>query len=198
MAAANRERLLAEVDTVAVIDVAGWYPQNAPAFLAERLGAHPAREYVTGIGGEEPLEAVNRIAEEIASGSASVALIAGCNNLKTLRRARKAGVELDWVTGGRGEPVLIGSRKLGSSELENGYGLASPPSIYPIFENALRARRGLGGQKKRAIVRLASRLSRCGRRRTGRAASVLVMGGMILRRPHGGNLRRTISNRPIK
>ena len=33
------ERLLGEVDTVAVVDVVGWRPHNPPALLSERLGA---------------------------------------------------------------------------------------------------------------------------------------------------------------
>ena len=137
------ERMLADADTVCVVEVAGWYPQNAPQMLAERLGAAPVRQYVTGIGGELPLTAVNRIADEIVAGTTRVALIAGCNNLKTLERARKARLKLDWATGGSSEPTMIGSRRHGSSEIEKAHGLATPPTVYPIFENALRARRRL-------------------------------------------------------
>jgi acetyl-CoA C-acetyltransferase len=143
---------LATADTVAVVDVAGWGAKNFPGLLAERIGATPAREYVTGIGGETPLVLVNQVATQIAAGDSKLAVLAGCNNLKTLRRARKEGVTLDWTKGGTGEPTLIGSRQLGSTKLEDGYGLDGPTSIYPIFENALRAHRGLSLDTHRGRV----------------------------------------------
>jgi acetyl-CoA C-acetyltransferase len=141
--AAAGDRMLADADTVGVIEIAGWRAKNFPRLLAERIGAKPAREYITGIGGETPLVVVNQIATEIASGVARVAVIAGCNNLRTLRRAREAGVELKWEKGGDGEPTMIATREPGSSEMEMHYGLTAPAFVYPIFENALRARRRL-------------------------------------------------------
>ena len=45
--------------------------------------------------------------------------------------------------GGSGEPTRLGVNRRGSSKAEAEYGLNLPPDIYPIFENALRARRGL-------------------------------------------------------
>jgi len=156
--AAAADRVLADADTVAVIDIIGWGAQNVPRLLAERIGAKPDREYTTGIGGEGPLVVVNQIASEIANGTARVAAIAGCNNLKTIRRARGAGIELNWETGGSGEPTLIGDREAGNSEVENQYGLTAPLNIYPIFENALRAHRGLDLEVHRA--RLGALMSR--------------------------------------
>ncbi|MFQ5418171.1 MAG: acetyl-CoA acetyltransferase [Myxococcota bacterium] len=146
------ERVLADADTIAVVDIAGWRAGDAPRQLASRIGAKPLRRYTTGIGGELPLVVANRIAGEIASGAARVALLVGCNNLKTLRRAHDQGVALDWTKGGDGDSQQIGTRERGSSEVEKRYGLATPPSVYPIFENALRARRGLGLDRHRASI----------------------------------------------
>jgi len=143
-------RLLAEADTVAVIDVAAWGAKNIPRLLAEKLLASPAHEFVTGIGGETPLVLVNQLANRIAAGESHIAVVAGCNNIKTLRNAAKAGVELDWKIGGSGEPVMIGSRRLGNNEIEKRYGLVSPTSVYPIFENALRVHRALDLEAHRA------------------------------------------------
>jgi acetyl-CoA C-acetyltransferase len=150
--AAAGDRALPHADTVGIIDIVAWRTRNFPRLLAERIGAKPAREYMTGIGGESPLVAVNQIANEIASGVARVAVIAGCNAMKTLRSARKAGVELQWERGGSGEPTLIGGRKLGNSEGESQYGLTAPIFVYPIFENALRAHRGLDLETHRERV----------------------------------------------
>jgi acetyl-CoA C-acetyltransferase len=149
-AAGGAEGPLADADTVSVVDVAAWRAQNVPDLLAEKVGASPAHAFTTGIGGELPLVLVNQLADRIAAGNSRIALIAGCNNLKTLKRAQKEGVALDWQTGGRGEPESVGSRRLGNSELEEQYGLSSPTSVYPIFENALRAARGLDLEAHRA------------------------------------------------
>jgi acetyl-CoA C-acetyltransferase len=146
------DRALADADSIAVIDVAAWGCQNAARLLAERIGASPAREYGTGIGGEAPLVAVNHIANEIATGASRVAVIAGCNNLKTLRAAHKQGIDLGWEAGGEGEPTLFATRKMGSSGIELHYGLNSPPTVYPIFENALRAHRGLDLESHRKLL----------------------------------------------
>jgi acetyl-CoA C-acetyltransferase len=150
--AAAGARALADADTVGVIDITGWGARNLPRLLAERIGAKPAREYTTGTGGETPLVVVNHIANEIAAGVVRVAAITGCNNLATLGRARRAGVELSWQNGGSGEPTLICERTLGNSDRENQYGLAAPSFVYPIFENALRAHRGLDLESHRARV----------------------------------------------
>jgi len=146
------DAVLAACDRVAVIDVAAWRCTNPPGALAERLGANPAHLYSTGIGGEVPLVVVNRIAHEIAFGEAGIALIAGANNLKSLRGLLEQGVKPDWNVEVAGEPTLISDRKLGSSEVEAQYGLDSPPTIYPIFENALRAHRGLDLESHRQRV----------------------------------------------
>jgi acetyl-CoA C-acetyltransferase len=154
------DRALSVIDTVGVVQVAGWKARNGPRLLAETLQAKPNREIVTATGGEIPLTLVNDIASRIADGEARVALVAGSNNLRTLRRARKAGLRLDWERGGGGEPALFGENRMGSSERERDYGLNMPADVYPVFENALRARRGLGLEDhRRRVGALMSRFS---------------------------------------
>jgi acetyl-CoA C-acetyltransferase len=137
------DRLLRELDSIALVTSYPNRANNPVRLLAERIGARPAREYVSEVGGQIGVTIANFIAERITRGEAGTALIAGCNNLKTVARARQAGVELDWASGGEGEPELVGELKMGNSKYEARYGLDTPPQIYPIFENALRARRGL-------------------------------------------------------
>ncbi len=142
-AAGAGEMVLRGLDTLGVVGSIGWYPQNAPRLLAERLGAQPRREFGTPIGGETPLYMVNSLARRIATGEVATALVCGTHNMRTRRRAQAGGVELDWETGGSGEPELLGVNRPGSTQAEAAYGLGYPASIYPIFENALRARRAL-------------------------------------------------------
>jgi len=142
-------RALRELDTVGIVEVVAWRPKNGPRLLAERLGATARREILTATGGEIPITLVNDLARRIAAGEVRVALVAGANQVRTLRRAKRAGVKLDWSTGGSGDPTRFGVHKPGSTPLEMEYGLRMPPDVYPLFENALRARRGLDRETHR-------------------------------------------------
>jgi acetyl-CoA C-acetyltransferase len=150
--AGTGERALRELDTLGVVDVVAWRPQNAPRLLCESIGAHPTRELITAVGGEMALVMINQVAREIASGGARLALVAGANNMRTLRRARNARIKLDWPKGGSGAPEVLGVTRGGNSVAEAEYGLGRPTDIYPIFENALRARRGLDLETHRRRV----------------------------------------------
>jgi acetyl-CoA C-acetyltransferase len=154
------ERLLRAIDTCALVEVAGWSPANGPALLAESLGACPRRTLVSAVGGEMGLTLLGRVAGLVAAGEARVAFVAGCNNLRTLRVAQARGIRLAWETGGTGAPEVVGVTRAGSSALELRYGLGRPVDVYPLFENALRARRGLAPQAHLANVgRLMSRFT---------------------------------------
>lgn len=134
---------LRRIDTVGIVDVLAWRPKNAANLLGSALAAHPAHEWVTAVGGESPLRLTNHVAGLIRSGESKIALLAGCNQVKTLRRARKLGTRLDWPMDGDAEPKRLGVDKAGTSPTEAAHGMMMPTDIYPIFENALRARRGV-------------------------------------------------------
>ena len=143
---------LEKLDTIAVIDAVAWRTTNAPRLVADALGAKPAREVTSGIGGEVPVALLNDLAQRILERRSEMALLVGANNVRTMMRARKEGVALDWMTPSvqSGEPEVFRETRPGASETEKSYGLASPTQIYPIFENALRARRGLDLEAHRA------------------------------------------------
>jgi acetyl-CoA C-acetyltransferase len=146
------DRALAELDTVAVASPVGWRTSNPARALSERLGARPARELLLAVGGEMPLTFLDHLAGEIAAGRARSGLVGGVHNLRTLRRARKQAVELAWAEPDGGTPVLFGENKSGTSDEEVRHGLDRPSSLYPLFENALRARRGLDLETHRSRV----------------------------------------------
>ena len=135
--------LLRQLDTVALVGSVGWHPDNPADLVAEKIGAHPPNQYTTGTGGQSGIMLLNFIASQILAGKSRLALVAGCNNLKVLMKARSVGRRLIWTRGGRGEVTMVGNDKPGSNELESAYGLENPPDFYPLFENAMRAERGL-------------------------------------------------------
>ena len=142
-------KCLQKLDTIALVGIAGWHPDNSPDLVASKLGAHPARQFVTGTGGQVGITLLNFIASEIVKGESEFALVAGCNNLKVLMKAIGSGTQLSWTRGGTGVPLLVGGDEPGSSDLEGQYGLKQPPDIYPLFENAMRAKLGLSFEQHR-------------------------------------------------
>ena len=134
---------LASIDRLGLPSPVGWRARNAPGYLAQALGATSTRCSLGAVGGEMPLRMLDAFAEEIRAGRSRSALLVGTHNLKTVRRARKAGVELEWTEDGSGAPEAFGETKPGHSDAEAAVGLDRPSTIYPLFENALRARRGL-------------------------------------------------------
>ena len=151
---------LAGLDRVAVVNLFSWRYGNAPRALAGRLGAAPRDEIYTTIGGNTPQALVNRTAADVAAGRTSLALVAGAEAMATLRRARKAKVRLAWSAETPGEPASFGEGRDGTSATETDHGLFLPVQVYPLFENAIRARRGRSIPEHQAhLGRLCSRLS---------------------------------------
>ncbi len=143
------EKLLREIDTIGLVSVVGWYPKSASALLGEKLGVKPASTFYTADGGEIPLTLVNHVAKRIKDGQTRIALIAGANNLKTIELARKEKISLEWEQGGEDKPAMIGIDKPSNSKREERHGLWVPIHFYPLFENALRAARGLDFESHR-------------------------------------------------
>jgi len=153
-------RLLERLDSIAVANILSWHYSNAPGLLAERLRARPAQQIYTTVGGNTPQFLINEAAGQIMAGRVRFALIAGAEAVRTLLRARRANVDLHWTSGGTGSPTVLGEAKHGTSDHEVNHGLHLPTTIYPLFENALRAHYGLGLEAHRQrLGALCSRMS---------------------------------------
>ncbi|MCY3890447.1 MAG: acetyl-CoA acetyltransferase [bacterium] len=141
------QSVFAQVDTYLQIPLAYWTPLNGAALVAERLGIDgQAQVQHTGGGGEIGVLAANHLAAEIMAGRTEVALMTGGQIWKTHERAKAAGVELDWPTGGDptgADEQFAPVAKPMVSEIEERHGLTRPIQAYPLFENALRAAQGL-------------------------------------------------------
>lgn len=134
--------LLRSVDAVAVLSVVSARYRNAPDALATRLGINPKRKIYTTFGGNTPQFLVNHLAQEIAAGKIRAALVTGVEAIYTARHAMKTGgVKWD-LAQGSGEPEVIGDPRLGSNAYEERYGARMPIQVYPLYENAFRARHG--------------------------------------------------------
>lgn len=133
--------LLLAADSVQVVNIIAWQYADAPGLLAQRLGANPTHKLYSAIGGETPQRLVNETAQAIAEGRTRIALIAGAEAMHSRRLARNADERLAWTD--RGVPESIaGDMRVGFSESEARHGATTPPRMYPLFENAIRAYSG--------------------------------------------------------
>jgi acetyl-CoA C-acetyltransferase len=135
-------RVLQEVDSLSVVNMF-CEAENPTGSICDLLGIKPAVREYTSIGGNTPQWLVNRAADRIAKGSIKTALLVGAEALYSEDRT------FDWVRtyealeGMSRRNEIVGSSRRGFSSheyLHNAYGATR---AYPLFENALRARRGL-------------------------------------------------------
>ncbi len=162
LADAGGQGAAAAIDTIAVIRM---FADSSPAFrspfghytnlprsLANRIGATPRALIYPPVGGNTPQMMVNALAERIAIGEAEVALIAGCEPLRTQARAQKAGIALPWGEDTGDEPETFGEEVRMISRHEAAHGIALPVSVYPMFENAIGAHYGRTPLDHRAAI----------------------------------------------
>jgi acetyl-CoA C-acetyltransferase len=112
--------------------------KNPPEALADRLGAHQARLYITATGGNTPQMLVNQTAQGIAKGQIRFALLAGGEALDAMARSLQSGLKRDWTIRSNRAPELLFPERDGTNEMEKAHGLFLPAHTYPLFENALR------------------------------------------------------------
>lgn len=146
------DRVRGAIDTVAVVRFtvdtnriggnAQWSYRNPPLSLAKAMGVAPARAQYTGVGGNSPQWLVNRTAEAIARGEVKVALLSGAEALASLALYREIGRDTGWKDDPGRDPEEIGINKRGASPREVQHGIHYPVTAYPLFENALRHKRG--------------------------------------------------------
>ncbi|HLJ89820.1 MAG TPA: acetyl-CoA acetyltransferase [Candidatus Angelobacter sp.] len=115
---------------------------NPPKSVAQRVGIHASRYIYTWHGGNMPQYLVNAFAESIANGETHAVLIAGGEALRTQHGVERAGLPVSWHEdpGGQAEPVGLPQRPW--SECEERHNMRAAITMYPLFENAIRASRG--------------------------------------------------------
>ena len=154
--------LYENADYLGTIPPLAWPYEDTPARLAEVLEVDPVMRHEPKPGGNAPTELVNHAATAIARGEARVAILAGAEALHARQRAAREGISLDhWSPWPeipidvvrRGQPPM-------TSPLESRHGIALPTDIFPVFENAIRARAGRSIEAHQAVLgRMMARFS---------------------------------------
>ena len=116
---------------------------NPAPELARRLGAEHAQTRCSGMGGNIPQWLVNRAAEEVSAGGQPRVLICGAEALATRRRAKKAGVSLQWPSSdGWPDTWPPIEPDVGVHGAERAHGLEAATAMYALVEQRAGPCRG--------------------------------------------------------
>jgi len=140
---AGAPRLLPAVELVVAVNGA-WSYADPARLVADGIGASNARSGRTTHGGNTPQLVVDVVAERIAAGELDVAVVVGAETIWSRRRLRRAGVERDVTAQADG---ITADEELGkpldiNSDFEQARRIVQPVEVYPLFESAIRHRRG--------------------------------------------------------
>lgn len=113
-------------------------PDNAPEAFGAAGGIRADRLIYADVGGQSPQAMLNELAGNIRRGESEVAVLVAAEATGTAKRARKAGVTLDWSLPSDTPfdnrlstfPIL--------SRTEIRHGIVSMPLAYSLIENARR------------------------------------------------------------
>ncbi len=147
--------LLGAIDSIDLVGIVGWPYRDPVALLCEKLGIAPARAVNASMGGETPVRLVHEAALRIAAGTSQVAAIVGGEAQNALNKARKAGVELAWTPPPPPGEAFRAHFDRMTRPTSRALGVFAPVHIYPFYENAWTAARGLtpdGGRQASAAL----------------------------------------------
>lgn len=139
---AGQASMIADLDLIAVVGGLWSYPDPGSQ-LADTLGATNAASLLTGLSGTSPLRLLDHLADQIAHGVLSSAVMVGGEVFRSRRRSRRLGTEVRRDIDSSLSPA---ERYEGSLEMatphEESRGLVEPAVFYPVVETAIRHARG--------------------------------------------------------
>ena len=161
-ALADADVATSDVEALAVVDPIAWPYDD---LIASTAAAADLPATVAGFtfppGGNSPGDLLHVLANRMADGEFAVAVLAGCEAVYSIRRARKEGIDLkqQWTRATKPRDFQKGQAPL-TTAVEARHGQMSPVHCYPLFENALRARAGRSiAEHQQVISALMSRNS---------------------------------------
>jgi acetyl-CoA C-acetyltransferase len=135
--------LLASVDEIAAIPSFTWHTNDPALLVAQRLGLDVTTRLMS-TGGNVPQQLVHDYAQRILDGEVRAVAVVGAEAMYARHLAKREGRELDWVSQSSDvpSPITTLDDPAPLTAAEYGQGLTFPTNVYPLFENARRARLG--------------------------------------------------------
>jgi acetyl-CoA C-acetyltransferase len=134
-------RLLAEIDSLDIVNFLSWRYRDPEKQLATRLGITPKHAYYGPVGGESPIRYLHEAAQRIARGECSVAAVCGAEAQSSATKAERAGLTLPWTPFAQD----VAEPKRGAAfqkPLAVKLGVFRPVTVYPFYEAATAAHWG--------------------------------------------------------
>ncbi len=142
---------LDRLDGLALVNSVTW-PLDRPAErLAERLAIRPLHLACAPIGGEMPVHLLDAAARAIIRGERDAVAIVGAEAENALTKLRRAGLEPRWTPQPEKPPRRTTGAVFLTAEAVR-YGVFRPPYVYPFFEVAGAAARGIGPVEARGAA----------------------------------------------
>ena len=135
--------LLENIDEIVAVSSFTWHTNDPALLVADRLGLQVTTRRM-GIGGNTPQKFVHDVARRILAGEVRTVAVVGAEAMYARLLAKREGREIDWVLqpSDVASPTSTPSDPAPLTAAEYGQGLNLPTNVYPLFENARRARLG--------------------------------------------------------
>jgi acetyl-CoA C-acetyltransferase len=135
--------MMANIDEIVAVSSFTWHTNDPALLVAERLGLEVTTRRLS-IGGNTPQKFVHDTARRILAGDVRCVALVGAEAMYARLLAKREGRELDWVmqTNDVPSPEIATNDPAPLTAAEYGQGLNLPTNVYPLFENARRARLG--------------------------------------------------------
>lgn len=137
-------------------------PNNMPAAIASRLGIHPSSSVYSPACGDEPQKLIGEACERLNAGELKMVVLCGAEAASTQRAAQSEKRTLDWNET-HDAPIDDRHWNVGAMRTRhmNDHKMILPTSVYPLLENARRARLKLSREDyARETARLLAPFSR--------------------------------------
>jgi acetyl-CoA C-acetyltransferase len=142
--------MLANIDEIVAVSSFTWHTNDPALLVAQRLGLDVSTRLLN-VGGNTPQKFVHDAARRILSGELRSAAVVGAEAMYARLLARREGRALSWVMQSDDvpSPMIATIDPPPLTPDEYGQGLNFPTNVYPLFENARRARLGWSMQEQR-------------------------------------------------
>jgi acetyl-CoA C-acetyltransferase len=145
-------RALETIDEVVAVSSFTWHTPDPALLVAQRLGLSGVTTRLTSVGGNTPQKLIHESARRMLAGELTCVAVVGSEAMYSRLLARREGLDVDWMVQDDGvfSPVMASSDAAPLTAAEYEQGLNLPTNIYPLFENARRARLGWSLSEHRA------------------------------------------------
>ncbi len=135
--------MLENIDEIVAVSSFTWHTNDPALLVAQRLGLD-VTTHLLSVGGNTPQKFLNDAARRILAGELRSVAVVGAEAMYARLLAKREGCELEWERqpDDVASPLLAADDRAPLTAAEYAQGLNLPTNIYPLFENARRARLG--------------------------------------------------------